>query len=538
MVLLGGVTGITTSSLTANNNTGYGLHGWVYNGATSNITFTGDVTLNSNSHGFYGAATCCSARDNWAFNGTTTANYNTNHGIYFGITNTSFNKVYTSGNGSAGFFAEGGSTNLSVKEIYSAYNRGASNGGVWLDGTSAGVKIGSVVSIGNTNRGFSATTPTDMRVAGPVLVAQNGSDGFYVGGSRNSLANITSANNTGDGIELNSSTSAIIHNALGVNNGGHGLFVNGGSLNSVSQSAWAHNATNGVQLTSSSNNFFTRLLLSDNNGTSRCGVSGGTAPGLINSTCSSSGTTPSSTYTGQSSDATFRSGYSLGSTFVNYINSPGDDANTSDGTVGAGTGTASFSTTLDFLKFDNVFRGWAKDTASAFPHSSYRGFCTTSQTCHIFDLSMAQGDTQMLNRSGDGTSFNNGGSTPSSGANSFTAGGACPAEAASSNWATTASYSYNASYTGGLNGPDVGGDGDNVCETGETCRQRYLTTAYEVNGDSIGDDDGLCEVGETCIYTPNLGAYQGHGSLGDCTENDSGGGVTGTTIRGYASNGR
>jgi hypothetical protein len=538
MVLYGAVSGITTATLTANNNTGYGLYGYVFNGATSNITFTGDVTLNYNSHGFYGGATCCSARDNWAFNGTTTTNYNTNHGIYFGITNTSFNKVYTSGNGASGFFAEAGSTNLSVKEIYSAYNRSASNGGVWLAGTSTGVKIGSVVAIGNTTRGFSAATPTDMRVAGPVVVAQNGSDGFYVGGSRNTLANITAANNSGDGIELNAASNSTLHNALGVNNGGHGLFVTSGSSNSISQSAWAHNATNGVQLTSTSNNFFTRLLLSDNNGTSRCAVSGGTAPGLINSTCSSSGTTPSSTYTGQSSDATFRSGYSLGSTFVNYINSPGDNANTSDGAVGAGTGTATFATTLDFLTFDNVFRGWAKDTANAFPNSAYRGFCTTAQTCHIFDLSMAQGDTQLLNRSGDGTTYNNGGSAPNTGMNSFTADGSCPAEVASSNWATTASYSYTASYTGGLNGPDVGGDGDNVCETGETCRQRYLTTAYEVNADSIGDDDGLCEVGETCIYAPNIGAYQGHGSLGDCTENDSGGGVTGVTMKGYASNGR
>jgi hypothetical protein len=54
--------------------------------------------------------------------------------------------------------------------------------------------------------------------------------------------------------------------------------------------------------------------------------------------------------------------------------------------------------------------------------------------------------------------------------------------------------------------------------------------------DGVGDDDGLCESGEACLYTPNFGAYQGHGSLETCTF--TGGTITGVTMYGYSTNGR
>ena len=43
----------------------------------------------------------------------------------------------------------------------------------------------------------------------------------------------------------------------------------------------------------------------------------------------------------------------------------------------------------------------------------------------------------------------------------------------------------------------------------------YLTNAIEVVGDYVGDEDGLCESNENCVYTPNVGAYQGHGDIGN-----------------------
>jgi hypothetical protein len=56
-------------------------------------------------------------------------------------------------------------------------------------------------------------------------------------------------------------------------------------------------------------------------------------------------------------------------------------------------------------------------------------------------------------------------------------------------------------------------------------------------GDGDGDDDTLCESGEDCIYNPNIGAYQGHGSLvGPCTFQD--GTITNVGMFGYEYNGR
>lgn len=40
----------------------------------------------------------------------------------------------------------------------------------------------------------------------------------------------------------------------------------------------------------------------------------------------------------------------------------------------------------------------------------------------------------------------------------------------------------------------------------------FVRHAYELPG-AAGADDGLCTTLDTCLYTPNLGAYQGHGAL-------------------------
>ena len=45
------------------------------------------------------------------------------------------------------------------------------------------------------------------------------------------------------------------------------------------------------------------------------------------------------------------------------------------------------------------------------------------------------------------------------------------------------------------------------------CVSVFLRNAVEISDDFIGNDNGLCETGETCMFTPNIGAYQGHGRL-------------------------
>lgn len=48
-----------------------------------------------------------------------------------------------------------------------------------------------------------------------------------------------------------------------------------------------------------------------------------------------------------------------------------------------------------------------------------------------------------------------------------------------------------------------------------TCVSRHLKFTYELVGDEVGNDNGLCESNETCVFSPNAGAYQGEGALGD-----------------------
>jgi hypothetical protein len=64
----------------------------------------------------------------------------------------------------------------------------------------------------------------------------------------------------------------------------------------------------------------------------------------------------------------------------------------------------------------------------------------------------------------------------------------------------------------------------------------FLRHAIEI-ADGIGNNNLLCESHETCLYTPNIGSYQGHGTLisaGTFTD----GTLTGITLMRYGSNGR
>ncbi len=68
------------------------------------------------------------------------------------------------------------------------------------------------------------------------------------------------------------------------------------------------------------------------------------------------------------------------------------------------------------------------------------------------------------------------------------------------------------------------------------CSVTFLRNAVEINQDGIGNDDVMCTSGETCLYTPNIGAYQGHGNLisaGPFTD----GVLTGITLVKHETNG-
>jgi len=173
------------------------------------------------------------------------------------------------------------------------------------------------------------------------------------------------------------------------------------------------------------------------------------------------------------SDATLVPGITLASSFAGKVTAE-DAVNTSDT-----NGTASYGNITDWTSFQNPFRGWGKD-GSTFPSTEEWGQCTTGNTCRIWDWSLANGDAVIK----DVLSLPTGTST------------------------LTHTWSGLTTST-------------------------FLRNAIELTGNG----NGLCESGETCLYTPNIGAYQGHGNLisaGTFTD----GTITGVTLMKYENNGR
>jgi hypothetical protein len=230
------------------------------------------------------------------------------------------------------------------------------------------------------------------------------------------------------------------------------------------------------------NNAFKGLFLSSGNNVGNCNVetqAATTNPGLVDSTCTSSGSYGSSDFVGALSDAKFYDSIDI-STF--FVGSVVDDQTNTDGA----SLPIQASSISDWINFDSKLSFWVRNDISigtADPSTA----CTTSQLCDILNLAL---DTEnpsanmLLARSFD---FESGNISPSS--------SSCPAA--------------------GINAIEISGDGfgddDDICESTERCFSRFLKHATELIADDIGDDDGLCEANEACRYNPNIGIYQGQG---------------------------
>lgn len=150
-----------------------------------------------------------------------------------------------------------------------------------------------------------------------------------------------------------------------------------------------------------------------------------------------------------------------------------------------------------WFKFENyMFRSWGQANTS-FPSSTERGYCITTN-CQVWDwrikISSLLHNTSIAGNTANPT---------------FTTGGSC---------------------ISGLDG--------NASDTIISSLGTFLKNAVEIEGDSIGNDNGLCESNENCIYAPNVGAYQGEGTLNlsnYCTT--SGASVNGAKIFAYPTTG-
>jgi hypothetical protein len=202
-----------------------------------------------------------------------------------------------------------------------------------------------------------------------------------------------------------------------------------------------------------------------------------------------------------------------------------DTANTAEDGVGEATGAGIDATLSNWFSFDSFYRLWAGGSGvSPWPDANWNAGCdTTSPSCQLMDWTLKAAASVIRNTTGNGST-----------ANGAVVAGACPAEANGTAFLTSQTYTYDSAYFSGLNG--VRQSNGAVCASGDAdCVQRYLKSAVEILGDDVGDEDGLCEDSEACLYTPNFGAYQGHGTLTECTF--TGGTITGVTMFYYPTNG-
>ncbi len=290
--------------------------------------------------------------------------------------------------------------------------------------------------------------------------------------SNNRFANMVISNSAGAAI---ATSSAAINNSFinltiaNSNNDGMQLLT---GINNYffSNAAFINNGDNGMDISSNANTFqniasaanqFNQIILANSSNnyftgnlrSSTCSVTGGTNPGLANA-CSLGTGISDFNFSGATTAITI----STNVTFLDKVLTD-DTKNPSDA-----SGLQTFASISDWLNFDKFFRGWAVE--GTFPTSSSRGFAN-SGNLRIYDWTLKSADTVLRNVN------------------------PCPDEISLFNSADTNAITHSFS-TGSVT---------------------MLRNAIEIIGDGIGDDDGFCESNESCIYTPNIGAYQGHGNL-------------------------
>jgi hypothetical protein len=279
--------------------------------------------------------------------------------------------------------------------------------------------------------------------------------------SNNLYLNNTSANQNANGFSLSTGSGTInkttYHNILSVNN------------------------ATGIRNADTFSTKFINLISADNNANQQYNETGGTVPGsnsIMNGILklppfATLGPTPGINAAGNRTNGSELTPatitvVTLPSSFVGKVTST--DTKNASNTNGISTGPPT-----DWFNFANNYRGFGND-GGAFPVSANRNNCSTN--CRIWDWSLKATDTvaRNVNHCPSGTIVD------------------------THQWSATTQTSCN-DFKGA-----VFNIGTNSCIT------TFLRNAVEIFGDGVGNENGICESGEECMYTPNIGAYQGHSS--------------------------
>ncbi|MCK5002827.1 MAG: right-handed parallel beta-helix repeat-containing protein [Gammaproteobacteria bacterium] len=449
-----------------------------------------------------------------------TANNNGGFGISLNSSsNNTFSDVTASNNGSGVYIEESSNNTFS--------------GVIANNNDFHGVKLYSVSSVSSDNNTLSGVTANNNGEYGLVIFSSNNiisgvtasnsfmgiilnasntvsnvtASGNYIGlhlapSFYSILSNITASNND-TGVMLISSTNNLLLGVT-VSNNNYGVYIEDSTGNTLSGVTASNNNT-GIELFNSSNNYFTGDFKVGTNG-SDCRVTTNaslTNPGLDDDSDPSDQGNDTvhdglCIQEGASDFGTAVTGITLGSSFVakDYQD---DSANTSD-TDGNAVIT-DFALSFDWVNFENPYRLWGKE-GSAFPSETNRGMIGCS-------------DKVYTNQMDCETNFE-----------------AWAAYARIWDWSLLATDTVIKDLL-----PLPTGNDTLTHTWSDLSTSIILRNAVEIQGDEIGDDDTLCETGETCLYTPNMGSYQGHGSLISAGSIGTGGTLENIILMKYETNG-
>lgn len=371
-------------------------------------------------------------------------------------------------NDSHGIRFNGGVTGLATG--LSAFANGES--GIYVTPTGGGaLRLVDVSVAENSLRGLhvNGTGYSSKVVVQNMKASNNGDHGAYLQAANVNASNVLAVGNASDGVRVWSTSAAMavhLNGVTAVNSGMSGVRLSnsaGGEGIVASGLLAANNGEHGVNINGVVSSVDIRDVVAVNNaqrGIAQASSNDVLFTGLVTVGNNGAGDCSNgSTGTGLanvtcaaqgSSSITLSTGKSASGAFVGMTGA--DSANQSD-TDGHFSGFPSDRAAFDWLAFENPCRLWGRHSANAFPHADQRGrwgYGDSGADGHIWDWSLGFGRTLA--------------------------------------WAR--------------HDPPLHGNDTRTSST--------LNHAWELVGDGVGDDDGLCEGEEVCLYTPNIGAYQGH----------------------------